>query len=963
MDLHKLQVEITAKIEDFKKKCDAVKKEAKQTWVEANGELSKIGNSKTGKGITDQYKQVQKETKNICEKIKNFSKTAQIDAGILVPTKEYQALEKNIASAEKRLSSLQEKQRAMPDKDAKKMTDDYAFYADKIKSVETRLDSLIEKQIQWADIGVDPNAASFKELDAEIEDANAELDRYKKKQEELEKSGKAFLRTEKWKALQREVMVSREELRKYRAEEKQMAEKSTDYKSTIKPQKPQKQQSPDTQLIKAYSAAGKKYLGGIVSEAAKVHPKIKKLTVLMQKFGDMSTKAGNKGKAALNAINTAAKVASWPVRTLASGFGKVYQKMKEGISVLKRFTSGTNSLSNSCGKLMGKMGALRITATYMLASFMIMGGINAMKEGFKSLSQYSSRTNADLSMLLSSLTQLRNSLATAFAPILSVVAPILSTFIDWISAALTAVAHFMAAITGKSQVVVSRKANQDFAGSIADTGSAADGAANSVEKYKRSLMGFDKINKLDAPDTGSGSGGGSGASGGVGASDMFETVEVGSSFVDWADQFKQAWENADFTQIGVIVGEKLNNALENIPWEQIKVTSGKIADSIATFLNGFIKGTNWTLVGKTFAEGVNTIIEFGYEFVTTYDWKSFGEAIGKTVEGLFAIVDFSKAGQALGEGVKGIFDTISTALGEVDWKAIGKQIGNFLINIDWLGVLASVGKAIANAIIASLDLAAGLFESVCEGIRNMSWSDLAKTMWELIKSAWQTLKKVLEVGVSLIKSGWSTIVDFVGDVVKVSISLLKKGWNVIGDFVGTAVSVAISLGKSGWKSIAGFIGNAVKIGISLGKSGWKSIKTWLGISNAFKLKFKLPKIKVKWSTKKVAGFKIKYPSSFSTYAQGGFPEEGPFLMNRGEIAGKFSNGKSVVANNQQITTGIAKAVGPAVYEAVLAAMSVKGDGNGNVTIVLEGDAKGMFKAVRKEAQNYTKATGLSAFPV
>lgn len=32
------------------------------------------------------------------------------------------------------------------------------------------------------------------------------------------------------------------------------------------------------------------------------------------------------------------------------------------------------------------------------------------------------------------------------------------------------------------------------------------------------------------------------------------------------------------------------------------------------------------------------------------------------------------------------------------------------------------------------------------------------------------------------------------------------------------------------------------------------------------------------------------------------------MMNRGEIAGKFKNGKSVVANNQQITDGIAAAV-------------------------------------------------------
>lgn len=44
------------------------------------------------------------------------------------------------------------------------------------------------------------------------------------------------------------------------------------------------------------------------------------------------------------------------------------------------------------------------------------------------------------------------------------------------------------------------------------------------------------------------------------------------------------------------------------------------------------------------------------------------------------------------------------------------------------------------------------------------------------------------------------------------------------------------------------------------------------------------------------------------FASGGFPEEGPFYMNRGEIVGKFSNGKTTVANNQQITEGIKQAV-------------------------------------------------------
>ncbi len=918
-NLHKLQVEIVANMKKFKKTCEAVRAEAKKTTSDANKTLSQLGNSKTGQGISKQYKQVQKETKAICDKIKNFSKNAQIDAGILVPTKEYKELEKNISSAEKRIASLQEKQRAMPDKDSKVMTKGYAACSDQLKDVENRIDAMIEKQQKWASLGGNVTSSrAFQQLEEDIEAARKEMEQCQARMESMEKSGTAFTPTEKWKKLQREVTEAREELKRYRAEEAKMAASGTDYDSTIKPKKKPKQQSSNVQLAKAYAAAGKKTLGGVVTEAAKVHPALAKAIRLAEKFGNTARKAGNAANKGVKFATAPMKGAVGFLKKLATGFGKVYQKIRQIIPASNKFRASTNSMANSCGKLMGRMGALRITATYMLASFMIMGGINAMKEGFKSLSQYSAETNADLSMLMSSLTQLRNSLATAFAPILSVVAPILNTFINWLSSAMTAVAHFMAAITGKSQVVVSKKVNQDFAGSIADTGSAADSAADSVKKYQRSLMAFDKINKLDDPTSKSGS---SGGAGGASASDMFETVEVGSTFTNWADQFKEAWKSADFTAIGSIVGDKINGALENIPWGKIKETSGKIAKSIATFLNGFIGTTDWNLVGKTFAEGINTVIEFGYEFVTNFSWKGFGKAIGNAIEGLFVNIDWAKAGKTFGNGIKGIFDTISTALAETDWKSVGKKIGEFLANVDWIGALKSVGTAIVNAVIGVLDLADGLFSTICEGLRNVSWKNVLAEVWELIKSAWGLVGKTLNVGLSLVKEGWKTV----------------KSWLGIGDGLTTK--------------------------IKLGKSGWTGIKKWLGIDKDLKLKFKLPKIKVKWGKKTVAGFTIKYPKSFSTYAKGGFPEEGPFMMNRGEIAGKFSNGKGVVANNQQITTGIANAVGPAVYKAVMAAMAMSSDNNGNVTVVLEGDAKGLFKAVKKEAQNYTNATGLSAFPV
>lgn len=75
------------------------------------------------------------------------------------------------------------------------------------------------------------------------------------------------------------------------------------------------------------------------------------------------------------------------------------------------------------------------------------------------------------------------------------------------------------------------------------------------------------------------------------------------------------------------------------------------------------------------------------------------------------------------------------------------------------------------------------------------------------------------------------------------------------------------------------------------------------------------------------------PKIVGRFEDGGFLEDGLFTMNHGEIAGKFSNGKSVVANNQQIVDGIAAGV----YEAVVAAMrATSGSSNQSVNVYLDG---------------------------
>lgn len=95
------------------------------------------------------------------------------------------------------------------------------------------------------------------------------------------------------------------------------------------------------------------------------------------------------------------------------------------------------------------------------------------------------------------------------------------------------------------------------------------------------------------------------------------------------------------------------------------------------------------------------------------------------------------------------------------------------------------------------------------------------------------------------------------------------------------------------------------------------------------------------------------------FANGGFPEDGWFRASHGEMMGKFNNGKSVVANNKQITTGISEAVAPAVYAATKAAikeeLSNANVGGGDVYL----DGTKVTTAIMNNAKKISKNKGIS----
>lgn len=140
---------------------------------------------------------------------------------------------------------------------------------------------------------------------------------------------------------------------------------------------------------------------------------------------------------------------------------------------------------------------------------------------------------------------------------------------------------------------------------------------------------------------------------------------------------------------------------------------------------------------------------------------------------------------------------------------------------------------------------------------------------------------------------------------------------------------------------------------------WYDLKDWWG-----DLSLRFPHIKMPHFS--IEGeFSLMPPEvphiGVDFYANGGFPNKGQlFVANEvaPEMVGTM-DGRTAVANQQEITTGIANAVYPAVYNAVRAAMA---ESSNNVNVTLQGDADKLFTMVQDKANNYTAMTGLSPFP-
>lgn len=625
-----------------------------------------------------------------------------------------------------------------------------------ITELEAKMESLGNTQVPTDD---------YQWLTDEIQKANNELSKLYERQAKMEALG-VDKNSKAWKSLQYDIDLAKRKISEYTAEQSQMRSAGTAFQSGVN--------TAQYKQLEVALASAKNKLAQMRAEATNTGSATSRLAAVGNTIRGTFSKIGTIGKKA---------------------FSKVGSAIKGGITKMRQFAKQSNRASYSMNSLSGRMKMMAMMIKQMLVMRIFMGILTAIGDGFKNLSQYSSQTNKDLSTLKSALTQLKNSFATAFAPILTAVTPVLATLINYLAAAITYVGKFVAALTGAKTFTKATAVQEDFAASLGETGSAA-------EKAKKQLAGFDELNVLSD----SSSDGGGGGAGSASPSEMFEEVPIESNITDFVGKLKEAFKNGDYAGIGEIIGNGINTAVQKvndfISWDNVgqKITNG--VKAVAQCFNALVDTIDWELIGDTIAQGFNTAINTLYLVITEFDWPGLAAGFARSLNGLVSGIDWSKLGTTLSTGLSTAIATLRSAITTFDWASLGSSISAAINNIDWVGLLSDLAGGISDILKGALDLLIGFAD-------NLDWGKLGSDLWN-----------------GLI--GIITNIDWGG--------IISKAFHLLGSAIGGCAALIVEFCKSLWESLkSGFESTKSYFNTYIEEAGGNVIEgIWNGIVNALK---------------------------------------------------------------------------------------------------------------------------------
>ena len=450
------------------------------------------------------------------------------------------------------------------------------------------------------------------------------------------------------------------------------------------------------------------------------------------------------------------------LRTVGGLGARVFGTLQRAVDgVRAKLTQSSKNLASFRNRLMGIVSGALV--------------FNLISVGLRKATEWMGSAALSSATLRAALGNLQGAASTAAAPLLQALLPALTAIANAAATAFYYIAQLVAFLTGKS-IGASKsaaKAMGKYAKAAKSAGSAADGA----------LAKFDELDVLDKN-----SGGGAGA---ITPNYDFNTDNP------FLDEILQAIKDGDWYGVGQLIGEKLRDSLNAIPWPDIQDKARAWATNIANCINGFIEVPGlWEAIGHTVAQGLNTALIFAdtlmqgihwdslgagiarglttavaeldwpllgrvltdgmraailtlYSFVQTYEgWADLGNSIAACLNSAIANIPWTEAGLGLSGFVIGLLNTLIATVQGTDWTVLGQNIVSMISAIDWAGLFSTLSTLAlsileaANNILGQVDWNA-VGEKIKECLEAVDWAGILSQLGEFINNNWPLLLAVL----------------------------------------------------------------------------------------------------------------------------------------------------------------------------------------------------------------------------
>lgn len=481
-----------------------------------------------------------------------------------------------------------------------------------------------------------------------------------------------------------------------------------------------------------------KYYDTLVSEIDRAKNNISGLNAEIQSLENSKNGIEDKANSIKN-IRDASEKASKSIRKMGDSAKKSSGGFKVGLKTMLKYVFGVQSLIALINKLS-----------------------SALVEGFKNLAQFNdgvNPTNTALSNLKSALTQLKNSFAVAFAPILTVVEPILTRLISLLSTAMNYVGQFFAALTGASTFTKAIKVQENYAKSL-------NGTAAAAKKAKGQLASIDELNNQSKQDN-------SGASGTVSPNNMFEVAPIESKIAGLASKLKSILNP---------IKESLQNWFKNIDFQPLIDSFDKLKIAIEPLVDNIGDGLLWLL---------ENVLEPLGSFVIEDALPAFFNLLASAVEAC------NKA-----------FEVISPYLSEI-WNEVFAPFAAFL-GETFVGILNDVSEFFSDM--------GDMFVAKSEEIGNIF--EFLKTVLNLVSIKWkvciQLMSGQLKPFLTMVKNIISHVIDILSGWIKFITGVFtgnwRQAWEGVKDVLKGILNVIIDIVEGSINRIIGAL-NAISFDI------------------------------------------------------------------------------------------------------------------------------------------------------